>query len=115
MRSSTVAIILTSLILTDAWLLAAESKPSTATANNLLESCVFAPATDAWEATVGLAQDGLGYLLATPRGLANLYVYFIGHLRELPVFGRAIFDGDPATLEACAKFSVTTAASLCAI
>ena len=62
-------------------------------------ACPNRPATDVWGASVTLAQDFLGYVLATPQGLADFFVYCTGLVRALPTFGRQLFDGQQCAID----------------
>jgi len=82
---------------------------------NLLDSMVINPATDVWGASVTLAQDFLGYVLATPQGLADFFVYCTGLVRALPTFGRQLFDGQQCAIDSATSFAAGTAASVFAL
>ena len=82
---------------------------------NLLDSMVINPATDVWGASVALAQDFMGYVVATPQGVADFFVYLIGLVRALPTFSRNLFDGQQCAIDSATSFAAGTAASVFAL
>merc|ERR1719359_644753 len=56
-----------------------------------------------------------GYLLATPQGLADFFVYCTGLVRALPTFGRQLFDGQQCAIDSATSFAAGTAASVFAL
>jgi hypothetical protein len=94
---------------------ASASKSASPDFGNLLDSMVINPATDVWGASVGLANDFLGYVLATPQGVADFFVYCVGHVRALPTFGRQLFDGQQCAIDSATSFAAGTAASVFAL
>lgn len=70
-----------------------------------LKDCVL----DVVNALLGGASDVVGYLLGLPRFSADLAVWAIEFVRGLPALGKAVFDGDAATLDSLAGFCVSVA------
>ena len=70
-----------------------------------LKDCVL----DVVNALLGGASDVVGYTLALPRFSADLAVWAIEFVRGLPALGKAVFDGDAATLDSLAGFCVSVA------
>jgi hypothetical protein len=83
-----------------------------APAPSMVEDLLVTPVKDVLTAGSDLVMDIVGLLMGAPRFAADVTVYLIGLLRELPAFAKNMYNADSATFDKCGQFAVSTASTV---